>query len=687
MGVPGLYRYLQQQFPSACTTATRLDTAAQTLFVDLNSTIHREARQSNGNMGSILSAISDIVSLVRPTQLLFLAIDGVPPRIKERLQRERRARSSNMKQLRKSETGSQFQAYMITPGTQWMRTMEASICELVANKRNDGCWGDGLRVVLSGTRAPGEGEHKIFECLRLQQQKLQDTCGRHVVWSGDADTLFLALGSRVPRIFVVNERHMEVTTFSVTDIDKLRTQLVSRFASGRDDSVRAADDLIFLALLAGNDFLPPLALLGASTDAGGIGELWALYQQVDLPLGEYLHDRGCINTAAMVRLLRLLVQRIEDRHFRRYIAATSLGTRVSAMLARRSRWAANACGDSASLPSDKPQASKRRVHRQQLPPPLVCVGRLADLAKCRDVAQGPAAQPIGSRQPHFMAPENWPGADPVLALDGRPLTSLAMLLPLRWMVAEARDAQSSTALESFESMGDEQLQWLRLAAVALGQRLQTNPASKKAVKDTRRMVEFRLVHQSPPPDELLDGIESGSLAVVSNETWDMLLADAQTQQECDVAVANWSAAMYGPHASATARTRLSHNYALALAWTAQYYFGTGVSSWTFAWPEDIDISAGVAPLPSDLLAYVERQLANNHWPKVKSDEEDLYVLSTPLPREHMLCVLPPDAAVHSDIADLRLAKLLYDSKYSETVRAQVRLQSDITETPQVEIWL
>ncbi|PIA17723.1 hypothetical protein COEREDRAFT_28357, partial [Coemansia reversa NRRL 1564] len=161
------------------------------LFVDLNGIIHREARYSNGRIGPIVAAISDIVGLVQPTKLLFLAIDGVPPRIKERLQRERRARPTNITRWNGTGSSFRFQGYMVTPGTQWMRTLEARIRELVKTKRNEGKWGNGLRVVFSGSRVPGEGEHKIFECLRKQQ----DVKGRHIVWSGDADSLLLALAS------------------------------------------------------------------------------------------------------------------------------------------------------------------------------------------------------------------------------------------------------------------------------------------------------------------------------------------------------------------------------------------------------------------------------------------------------------------------------------------------------------
>ncbi|PIA17722.1 hypothetical protein COEREDRAFT_91762 [Coemansia reversa NRRL 1564] len=384
-----------------------------------------------------------------------------------------------------------------------------------------------------------------------------------------------------------------------------------------------------------------------------------------------------------MRLLRVLVQRIEDPQFHRYIAVTRLGPRVSALMARRSRWAAYSYDTSTALLSDKPRTSRNRSCREQTMPPLVRVGCVAVLAECSVLAQGPGVQPIGIRQPHFLAAEQWRVTGPVLALDGLPLVSLVMLSPLRWIITEARVAQSTTATALFATMSPEQQRWLRLAAEALGMRLRT--ASAKATTATRGMLEFRLVRHAPPSEKLLDSVEFGSLAMVANDTWDMLVGDAQTQQQRDAAVVDWSTALYGTHASVTVRTRLSHIYAVALAWTAQYYFGTSVGNWTFEWPDDIDVSPGVAPLPSDLLAYIEQQLDDSQWPIVYSDTEDVYDPSLSLPYEHMLCVLPLDA--HSDAEDLQLAKLLYDTGYSESSRAQVRLQTDTTEPLLVDIWL
>ncbi|KAJ2438022.1 exonuclease II Exo2, partial [Coemansia sp. RSA 2424] len=225
MGVPGLFRWLLRRFPAACWTASRIEPAStQSLFVDLNSTLHHGARQNHGDFQAIATAVDDLVGLIQPERLLFLAIDGVPPRMKERLQRERRERLA----IGPVPSQSSFNSYSITPGTIWMHKVEAYLCEFIENKRkHDDKWRN-LSVVFSGCQDPGEGEQKIMEYLRKQGQD----GGRHCIWSNDADSVLLSLTTRIPNITMVSERPKSgVSTYTIFDIDLLRDQIADRYSS------------------------------------------------------------------------------------------------------------------------------------------------------------------------------------------------------------------------------------------------------------------------------------------------------------------------------------------------------------------------------------------------------------------------------------------------------------------------
>ncbi|KAJ2114227.1 hypothetical protein GGF48_005101, partial [Coemansia sp. RSA 921] len=276
MGIPGVWRWLQQLCPTACKTASRVDQPnTHSLFVDLNSTIHTSARQSNGNMASVLLAIDRVVKQVQPQHLLFLAIDGVPPRLKERLQRQRRSRPEPYM----TDSADSFSAYFVTPGTLWMRQLETKLTEYIKEKRRTDREWAGLRVVLSGSRDPGEGEQKIMAYVRRLPRHSWD---HHVVWSNDADSVLLALATHTPNITVVSERWIGTTSsYTVVDVDTLRTHIVERYTNVEARSwmskSRIVDDLVFMTFLVGNDFLPPLLNGQLANDGLVVDGVWAMY--------------------------------------------------------------------------------------------------------------------------------------------------------------------------------------------------------------------------------------------------------------------------------------------------------------------------------------------------------------------------------------------------------------------------
>ncbi|KAJ1937746.1 5'-3' exoribonuclease 1, partial [Linderina pennispora] len=280
------------------------------------------------------ASVDRIVDLIRPKRLVFLSIDGVPPRIKEWLQRERRARTAE------AQAGSgEFLSFAITPGTRWMRQVEAHLDEHIERKHKmDDKWRQ-VKVVLSGCRDPGEGEQKIMRYL----ESTRDTRFQHCVWSNDADTVLLSLAAHVPNITMVSERTPNgVPTYTVVDIDELESQLVKRYAPTQEitgNIVRRQkfiDDLVFMSFLAGNDFLPP-AVNMQTTDSDALDRLWRLYAGSPL-VDMNIHDRGVINVDAFRILLDLLEVEYEQRDFRKHIGVMSLGSQLTALRIRRLAW-------------------------------------------------------------------------------------------------------------------------------------------------------------------------------------------------------------------------------------------------------------------------------------------------------------------------------------------------------------
>lgn len=120
---------------------------------------------------SILSELQHLLDTVQPTELMFLALDGVAPRAKMEQQRQRRHRSVCDTAIERKIYNRHKKAHLrgmlwdsncVTPGTPFMTAlatfMHSHIEQLVAP--------NACKIYFSDTSEHGEGEHKIMEHMR-----------------------------------------------------------------------------------------------------------------------------------------------------------------------------------------------------------------------------------------------------------------------------------------------------------------------------------------------------------------------------------------------------------------------------------------------------------------------------------------------------------------------------------------
>ncbi|KAJ2859660.1 exonuclease II Exo2 [Coemansia aciculifera] len=734
MGVPGLFRWLLRRFPVACWTSSRIEaTGTQSLFVDLNSTLHHGARQSQGDFQAIATAVDDLVNLIQPSQLLYLAIDGVPPRMKERLQRERRERLA-------SAPISSFNSYSITPGTSWMHRVEAYLCEFIEHKRkSDSNW-QNLSVVFSGCQDPGEGEQKIMEYLRTRGFE----GGHHCIWSNDADSVLLSLTTRVPNITMISERPKGgISTYTVFNIDMLREQMVSRYSSllaepseelpchvKVDRLYGLVDDLVFMTLFAGNDFLPAVSfVMEWLNEPDFIDNLLAMYGHLPAK-HQCLHNRGQINPKAFRELLKVFVVEGEERSFRKHVGVTALGSQLTALRIRRMEWEiqrekakggdmengdvsvstsiANGCDvHAAKRKKGKAAQTKGMV-------PYVWTGPASALASMQttDIAllAGSAPLPPSATLGFLSVDPSSNGS--LLVLDGQPLLSPILLSSFNLMT---NLAESPGTLEVLGTISSNKLKWLQSLAKVLQLectvRTSSDPKFASECKKWKRkryqptgspkdpgamsativvgdldlcsptyIISLRAKKDRTPTDGMFQ-----TVAVVGEDNWDMLYGDARTERRRDAELAEWRQGFYRRHYQQKGPQFIRHlcaYYADALGWTTMYYFAGDVSSWEFAWPDDIASSRdGVAPLASDLLEFLDPNMSD--WQYLPVSDQ-----AAPLAREHMLSIMPrPSWPLVLTEEERRLAHLLHDNKYSEITRQEVHSRLSAEYVPVVRVWL
>ncbi len=231
MGIQYFYTWITTRYPLIKRTYDP-EIAPQTdhLYLDLNGVLHRCAKESDVLFKDvlcgkkmerifveILNYINFVVNLIRPKKSLMISIDGVAPRSKTLDQRNRRfIRSKEQKELDEflrynltMESGViNFKNNSITPGTDFMITLNKHIDFFIRRKLvEDLNWKD-LKIYFSGGDVPGEGEHKILDFIRgWKQSKDFDLEDAHCIYGNDSDLVLLSLVTHLPNVMVFREKN------------------------------------------------------------------------------------------------------------------------------------------------------------------------------------------------------------------------------------------------------------------------------------------------------------------------------------------------------------------------------------------------------------------------------------------------------------------------------------------------
>lgn len=330
MGIPKYFRFITNKHPEVIidinSTETKISkeellniNSIKNLYLDANCLIHPCCRKIINNYPKLVNKHNiqylnnenninneiNIISLleqkmfdecidyvvklnefVKPTELLYIAIDGVAPRAKMEQQRIRRYRSNieqNLKEEIYKKYNIQNQSFWdtnsITPGTTFMLKLsyyfQNNINKYIKNNIN---------IILSDTSIPGEGEHKIIEYIRNNNNN-DISC----IYGLDADLIMLSLCLKneiyllresiqfnIPQVDVL--LYLSIKSFKnilkQEIIDNIDIQEITEF----DLDERVVIDYVFLCFLLGNDFLPHLVTLDIAE--GSINQLLLIYTKL-----------------------------------------------------------------------------------------------------------------------------------------------------------------------------------------------------------------------------------------------------------------------------------------------------------------------------------------------------------------------------------------------------------------------
>ena len=295
MGIPYYFSYLIKNHNLIISKLQFLNNNIHNLLLDCNSLIYDSLDfkkfQSKDQFESyiienVIIKIEEIIRAINPSNIVYIAFDGVPPFAKISQQKNRRYKSAYQSNLFKTDT--LWDICAITPGTRFMADLNNAISLHFKNVKFNAV--KPLNVILSLSNEPGEGEHKLFEYIR-QTSAIANK--NSVIYGMDADLIMLSLNhlkytqhiylyretpvfiSSLDKSLSENEKYIininllgniiyrEITNDIIMESDTpdwLReaqfTMDVSFNKTHNAGFYNKIEDYIFICFLLGNDFLP-----------------------------------------------------------------------------------------------------------------------------------------------------------------------------------------------------------------------------------------------------------------------------------------------------------------------------------------------------------------------------------------------------------------------------------------------
>lgn len=337
MGVPKLFKIILDKFPASHAKVN--NQPIDYLFIDFNSVIYEsyekvkiDAELSGKNLEKssrpnienlIIKKMIQITTemikdYVKPIKMVYLALDGPPPRGKMTQQRDRRYKrlyENFMQQKIQEKYGitdpvkEPWSTAWITPGTEFMRKVSLSLHNAILH----GTFPKNIEYVLSDTSVPGEGEHKFLKFL--DQLPTSNIC----IYSNDGDVIMLVNRfpqhtayiltkpkdtSRVVQKYYSEDKYMYLVVKGLHQGFKKQFNRLDFENINLNDLTR---DYIFFSMLGGNDFVQHIYFLRMK-DEHTFKVLKGVYQVLQPEHGNLVDEDLKINQKFLTAYLIKLAQ-------------------------------------------------------------------------------------------------------------------------------------------------------------------------------------------------------------------------------------------------------------------------------------------------------------------------------------------------------------------------------------------
>jgi len=295
MGIPSFFGYIVKNHANIIKKLSSNTIHIDNLYLDCNSIIYDVIHnidftkivenETVGILNAVCAKIDSYIAELKPSNIVYIAFDGVAPVAKLEQQRARRYKSVYQTMITRSVSESSdpdsWNTTAITPGTQFMGKLNEKIEAHYKDPEKFGV----SSLIISTSKYAGEGEHKLFELIRDCPEAHQDK--NTIIYGLDADLIMLSINHLpiAPNIYLFRETpefiksinpELEPNESYVLDIPELAKTITLDMNNGEESTINRVYDYIFLCFFLGNDFMPHFPAVNIRT--GGVDKMLQAYK-------------------------------------------------------------------------------------------------------------------------------------------------------------------------------------------------------------------------------------------------------------------------------------------------------------------------------------------------------------------------------------------------------------------------
>jgi 5'-3' exonuclease len=301
MGIPSYFSYIIKNYPNIIQKYNSNLFNVDNLYLDCNSIIYDVYSKIEFDklteavaisiIKNVIIKIEEYISIIKPSQTVIIAFDGVAPIAKLEQQRSRRYKSWYQNEISrtilKKDKDDPWNTTAITPGTKFMNELN----EMITKHFNEHSFikYNVSKIIVSGSNNVGEGEHKLFDYIRCNVEKHSKETT--IIYGLDADLIMLSINHLhiCPNIYLFRETphfiqsidsSLEPNANYFLDIPELTKAIIKYMNNDREINIQEhfnkVYDYVFLCFFLGNDFLPHFPAVNIRT--GGVDKMINAYR-------------------------------------------------------------------------------------------------------------------------------------------------------------------------------------------------------------------------------------------------------------------------------------------------------------------------------------------------------------------------------------------------------------------------